>query len=56
MASLKRADLDSASVLTVVMDKFGTRYFKLVEGTWASDALEVISAAALVKKRPVLES
>lgn len=56
MVSLKRVDLDAAPVLTKVMDKFGTRYFKLVEGTWASDCLETITASELVKKRPVIDN
>lgn len=44
-------ELSKATVLTIVWDKFGNKFFKLQDGSWASEALEVISTDKLTKLR-----
>lgn len=52
MAALKLADLEKAPVLTTLRDKYGMHYFKLQEGTWATDELTIVSSQKLAKNRP----
>lgn len=51
MASLKNADLEKAAPGTVIMDKFGVRYFKTADNVWMSDSLESVKVSEIVKKR-----
>lgn len=48
---LREDDLTQASVLTVVWDKNAVRYFKLMDGSWASNDLAIFTTAQLLKKR-----
>lgn len=49
---LKEEELSTADVFTVVWDKAGNKFFKLVDqDKWANDMLQTVHSRELAKKR-----
>lgn len=42
-------ELVKAPTFSAVWDKFGNRFFRLVDGAWASETLETVTLEELVK-------
>lgn len=55
MAALKISDLEKLEPLTVIMDKYATRYFKTADGVWMSNSLERVDPKTIVKNRLVID-
>lgn len=51
MRYLHANDLEGLEVGAIVFDNMATRYFKLVEGTWASENFLIIESSELAKKK-----
>jgi hypothetical protein len=46
-------ELKKAAPLLIVWDKYGNKFFKLADGSWASDTLTLHTSEHLAKKNRV---
>lgn len=44
-------ELQKAEVFVVVWDKYGNKFFKLNDGSWSSDSLDVYTSEDLMKRK-----